>query len=89
VDVNQQMIVEALRAAGATVAHTHMVGSGFPDIVVGKGGNTYLMEIKQPKKRDRLTDDERRFMVDWQGHTCVVTTPEEALIVIGAFEDEP
>ena len=40
VDINQPEIVAALREAGATVSHTHMVGHGFPDLVAGVPGLT-------------------------------------------------
>jgi len=42
VDRNQPEIVEALREAGASVGHTHVVGKGFPDIVVGVQGLTLV-----------------------------------------------
>ena len=43
-DVNQKAVVEQLRAIGATVAITSQLGKGFPDIVVGYGGDNYLFE---------------------------------------------
>lgn len=42
VDRNQPEIVEALRKAGASVGHTHGVGQGFPDVVVGVNGLTLV-----------------------------------------------
>jgi len=87
VDKNQAAIVDALRKAGASVFVTSKVGSGFPDLVVGYGGATYLLEIKNPNvpKSDRqLTKEQSVFFCFWRGHVEVVLTPEEALqVVIG------
>lgn len=41
-DANQPQIVSALRAVSASVAHTHTIGKGFPDIVVGIEGLSVL-----------------------------------------------
>ena len=52
VDRNQPEIVDALRKAGASVGHTHAVGKGFPDIVVGVQGLTLVgdFSIKRVKQ---------------------------------------
>jgi hypothetical protein len=76
-DRNQTAIVEALRAVGATVTITSMVRHGFPDLVVGYQGSTYLMECKV--RPVRLTPEERGWQTAWRGHWAIVTTPEEAL----------
>ena len=84
VDINQGDIVLALRRAGCTVYPTHMVGHGFPDLVVGKHGKNYLMEIKSNNVK-KLTEDERQFFDEWRGQVCVVRSPEEALAVVGSY----
>ena len=88
IDANQPEIVAALRDIGATVEPTHYVGRGFPDIVVGFRGITYLMEIKdgsKPPSRRRLTVDERDWHDQWRGQVCVVNSADEALKAIGAI----
>jgi len=84
-DWNQSAIVEALRAAGASVFITSGVRHGFPDLVVGfDNGNekrTYLLEVKAPDAK--LTDDELLFMRKWCGDYHVVRSPEEAVRIIG------
>ena len=73
VDVNQNEIVKQLRKIPRmTVAHTHMVGSGFPDIVVGYCGINFLFEIKTDSKK-KLTPFEDSFMDKWNGQYYVVT----------------
>lgn len=82
VDKNQGEIVTALRAVGATVAPMHTAGAGFPDLVVGYRGVTYLLEVKGP--RGRLTKDQVSWHEEWRGHVAIVRTVEEAWQAIGA-----
>jgi hypothetical protein len=77
VDQNQKLIVEALRAAGASVWDTHTLGHGFP----GLDGKTYLVEVKYHSAP--LTDDELSFLRKWRGHYKVIRSVEEALRMIG------
>lgn len=53
-DRNQAEIVKALRDAGASVGHTHTVGKGFPDIVVGVPGLTIVGDFNQKRVRQLL-----------------------------------
>jgi hypothetical protein len=80
VDSNQPEIVAAFRALGYSVHHTHMVGDGFVDIVVGKQGQDALVEIKdgsKPPSQRRLTPDEARFHATWKGRVVVVETTDD------------
>jgi len=81
-DWNQSAIVDALRAAGASVFITSGVRHGFPDLTVGFEGETYLVEVKVNKK-SKWSDDEVLFWHTWRGHKAVVYTPEDALRIIG------
>jgi Holliday junction resolvase len=89
-DANQPEIVSALRHAGATVIHTHTVGKGFVDIVVGFRNQTYLMELKDGSKKPSarvLTEDEFALHTTWRGGPLVVVSSvDEALEAIGASE---
>ena len=70
VDANQKEIVKQLRQLGCSVAITSMVGSGFPDLVVGYKGKNYLIELKdgtKPASAQALTADEIEFMETWRG----------------------
>ena len=89
IDANQPEIVATLRAAGASVQHTHMIGDGCPDIIVGFRGVNYLMEIKdgsKPPSKRELTQDEKRWQAEWRGSVHIVESVEDALAVIGAAE---
>lgn len=49
IDSNQEQIVSALRAAGATVQSLAAIGKGCPDILCAFRNAMYLMEIKRDK----------------------------------------
>lgn len=74
-DANHEAVVSALRATGCTVQSLAAVGSGCPDILVGRGGAVLLMEIKDGAKAPsdrRLTPDQVRWHADWRGPPVVV-----------------
>ena len=85
VDANQSEIVAALRQIGATVHVLSMVGFGCPDIVVGRHGVNYLLEIKDGAKspsRQKLTPAEMRWHRDWEGQVAIVISVEDAIRVV-------
>ena len=90
VDANHVQVVEALRAAGATVQSLAGVGKGVPDLLVGHQGHTLLMEVKDghksPSKR-QLTEDQLKWHGEWRGGTlAVVDGPEAALRALGVIK---
>ena len=78
-DSNEQPIIQALRAIGATVQQTD-----FCDLIVGYHGQNFLLEVKA--KRGRLTKSQKRLIDDWQGQYAIVRSIDEALQVIGAID---
>jgi len=91
VDANQTEIVDALRTVGASVHSLAAVGGGIPDLLVGFRRVTYLLEVKDGKKKPsarELTPDQVRFHADWFGGACVVVNSvPEALAAVGAISD--
>lgn len=88
IDSNQPEIVQALRRVGASVAPTHMVGQGYPDLTVGFRGENFLLEVKdgaKAKSKRQLTDDEREWHLTWQGDVRIVESVQDALKAIGAI----
>jgi len=85
IDANQNSIVKALRAKGATVRIVSQ-GDGLPDLLVGYKGETALLEVKdgdKPPSARSLTDAEEKFFVEWTGGIlAVVNNVEEALNVL-------
>lgn len=80
-DANQTEIVEALRKLGVSVAITSAVGKGFPDLVCGYRGKTYLIEVKTDDKK-KLTDDQKAFYGAWRGQWARVSNSVEAWEVV-------
>jgi Holliday junction resolvase len=89
VDDNQAEIVAALRKCGCTVQSLAALGNGVPDLLVGRAGVNYLLEVKdgsKPKSARELTPDELRWLHAWRGSAAVVETVEEALKEVGVLE---
>lgn len=83
VDANQAEIVQALRKVGCSVLDTSAVGGGFPDLVVGCGGKTMLMEIKdgaKPPSARRLTSAQLELHAAWRGGPIAVVMDVESAI---------
>lgn len=86
VDANQPAIVRALVAVGATVQSLATVGDGCPDLLVGRHGENYLLEIKdgaKPPSKRRLTEREQQWHDKWRGKVSTVKNEDEALRAIG------
>lgn len=95
VDRNQKAISAALIAAGCTVQSLHMVGQGCPDLLVGRSGETWLVEVKHPEAPRKFKDGARsneavtrarqvEWAHAWRGAPpLTVRTPEEALDALG------
>ena len=75
VDANQKDIMTKLRMIpGISVATTHTIGKGFPDIVIGYKGKNYLVELKdgtKPPSQRKLTKDEISFHSNWNGQVDI------------------
>lgn len=86
VDANQPEIVKALRQVGCTVSHLHKVGAGIPDLLVGRNGVNYLLEIKDGAKApsaQKLTEDQVIWHDEWKGQKEVVNSVNAALKAVG------
>ena len=82
-DGNEAAIVAALEAVGCQVERLDRP----VDLLVGFRGQTYLMEVKDPKGRNRLQETQSAFLRDWSGGPAVVVRNEEdALCSIGALD---
>jgi hypothetical protein len=90
VDANQEQVVQALRAAGATVQSLAGVGVGVPDLLVGHQGKTILLEVKDGRKvpsARRLTEDQLKWHGAWRGGPlAVVDGVDAALRVLGVLK---
>lgn len=78
-DGNESEIVSALEAVGCVVHRLSQ--KGIPDLLVGRQGVTYLLEVKE--RKGALTDDQETFFETWNGCAYIVRTVEDALEVVG------
>jgi hypothetical protein len=83
VDANQDQIVAALRAAGASVQSLAQIGQGCPDILVALRGAMWLMELKTGKAEPN--DKQAKWHIEWCAPVHVVRTPDEALRAVGVL----
>jgi hypothetical protein len=91
IDANQPEIVAGLAAAGCSVQSLATVGKGCPDLLVGRAGRNFVLEVKDGGKspsRQRLTEDEQAWHANWRGQVATVRSLEEALAVIQAKEGD-
>jgi hypothetical protein len=90
-DSNQKEIVQYFRKMGVDVFHTHTVGGGFPDVVLGYKGVNMLVEIKdgsKPPSARALTKQERKFHAEWGGDVQIVETLDDCLELISKMRAE-
>ena len=88
IDGNQQIIVEALEAAGCDVIDATMVGDGFPDLIVGKNKKILLIEVKNPASKGKLNKLQEKFFNHWKDYAVVVHNVDEALDALKYFNEE-
>lgn len=88
-DGNQADIVGALRAVGCSVQIIEGANGtrGVPDLLVGRGGRNYLLEVKRPKSKGRragaLSEEQRYWHLVWGGQSAVVENVAAAFTAIG------
>jgi len=85
-DVHKE-IVEALRRVGISVHDISQLKGGAGDIIVGRGGVTFLFEIKTPGS-EVLTADEKKFIGKWNGQWAIITSAHEAMVIMGGIKSE-
>ena len=81
IDVNHALIVEALRKAGCTVQSLAKVGDGCPDLLVGRAGKNYLLEVKDA--HGVMEPNQIAWHATWNGHVATVRTVDVAFAAVG------
>jgi Holliday junction resolvase len=67
-DLSEAVIVDTLRACGWSVGFWS--GPNYPDLVVGRHGRTYLVEVKTGSRK--LKPGQADWHRDWKGSPVVV-----------------
>ena len=83
VDQNHKRIVADLRKAGILVLDLSTLGKGAPDIACAHAGLIYFMEIKNPKRKYSLTNEQLYFHLTWKGYIHVIESVDDALRAMG------
>lgn len=81
VDANHSEIADILRRLGYSVTHTHQL-KGFVDLVAGRNGVNYLIEVKDGTKaasKRKLTKLEQKFHHEWQGAVEIIESVADAM----------
>lgn len=97
VDDNHVAVVKALRAAGYVVLSLSEIGNNAPDLLVARGGQMWLVEVKRPRlkdhapmnkrERDRLAKQDA-WAKAWPAPVHRVYGPEDALAKLYAVDTE-
>ena len=87
-DRNTREICKGLREAGCQVYYWKAISrtKGCPDLIVGYGGVTWLLEVKSDGTKSRkgeLSPEQIKFHAEWRGGIiATVRTLEEAKVAI-------
>lgn len=79
-DANQTEIMDELRKQGFSVWSTSDKGKGGVDLIAGKDGVNYLIEVKdgsKPMSKQKLTPDEIKFHSNWKGIIHIIRNKDE------------
>jgi hypothetical protein len=70
VDSDQRAVIARLEEMGFSVLNLSAVGRGCPDLLVGKDGRNFLLEIKS--ENGTLTPAQVEFHENWLGHCEII-----------------
>jgi len=80
IDANQPEIVEAFRAAGCDVLHTHQLGKGAPDLFVAFSGIWLAIEVKA--QHGKLTEAQETLYSGLKTRPRIVRDLEDVQITV-------
>lgn len=89
IDYNQPALVELIRAMGVSVAITSAAHDGFTDLVIGFGGVTVLVEVKDGNKepaRRKLTPQQATFHGSFKGAITVIENEQQAVELVNRIK---
>lgn len=80
VDGNHREVVDEFRRLGCSVLDMSRLGEGAPDLLIGYGGISLLVEVKdgsKPPSKRVLTTDQVQWWLDWKENPRVVRNHEQ------------
>ena len=78
VDVTHAEVRDTLRRLGYRVLDLSRAGRGCPDLLVAKGDQMWLIEVKRPTG-GKLTPAQQDFIQGWPVPVIILKTAEEAV----------
>lgn len=79
-DNNQAEIENELQELGFSVQSLHELGRGVPDLLLGKQGFNFIIEVKHDSAP--LTDPEKTWHNAWKGQVRTAQSTSEILLAI-------
>ncbi len=82
-DANEQEIIDALEAIGASVQT--ISERGVPDLLVGYRGRNWLIEVKdgsKPPSKRKLNAEQEQWHRAWRGQVRVVSSVDAAVALV-------
>ena len=79
-DGNHQAVISEFRRLGCSVLDMSRLGEGAPDLLIGYGGISLLVEVKdgsKPPSKRALTTDQVQWWLDWNQNPRVVRNLEQ------------
>ena len=92
VDLNQPQIIRDLRKLGACVTVISSLGKGVPDLLVSYQDRWWLFELKnpdKPKSKQRLTQDEQKWVNKQKAPVYIIRDIGDALEVFYEHREKP
>jgi len=87
-DGNHASTIAAFKALGCSVIDLGSVGRGVGDLLVGYGGLTIMVEIKnplQPPSKRKLTKAQEELRRDWTGGCRLVVTSDDIVDTVAVL----
>jgi hypothetical protein len=76
IDANQPEIIKALEACAVKV---YVLSKPVDLLCCRQDKQLFLLEVKNPDGKDRITKEQADFLKSWPGDVHIVRTPDEAL----------
>ena len=80
VDANHKEVVDEFRRLGCSVLDMSRLGDGAPDLLIGYGGVSILVEVKdglKPPSKSTLNNDQLQWWMNWRENPRVVRNLEQ------------
>lgn len=81
IDGTQKEIVAALKNLGFSVLSLAPMGKGVPDLVVARGGKTWMIEVKNPDKKWKLTAAQKKFHGIWKDNIFIFESANDITLL--------